>query len=1440
MAKHRNTYSKGLNQDTSRSKYDQSNYYDALNIRVVTDEGLSTGSIENERGNSLNFVIPDLPAEPDVVFLDGTSAPVPAQEGLKIVGWTTLEDKVIIFTTNETSETPDSYGQIWSIEYDEATGTIIGILPGNILDPEVHLRYNHKLNLSSFHRIEAVTRYENTETQRVYWTDFNSELRTVNIADPELRDTSVTPTKTLDPKDIDTRPEIIFGKSTPVGVSVGNLPAAGKVQYAYRLINSQGVQTVISPASELVSLTETAPNTGDVVDYFGADSNSSDARSVTFNVTGIDTSFDVIEHIAILYITKDVPSIFKFGEDYIPDSGEINIELNGNETRIPISEIEYSTIRIGFDTCKTIAIKDNRLVAGNIKTKDVDTAYDARAYRFNRNKISLLRSKVNEFLPGVAKQPEDLEINGNSPVWPESDANVNAMEAEHDLINPYNSEDPTENSDWVTADQYKYKADGVTLGGEGPNIQYTFHTEELVGDSGVTFSEQLNAPFINVTSTGGRFNSLADPIKEATLTGYSRGEVYRFGIEFYLKKGENTFVEWIGDIKFPDPSILPGSGGNAFSVADAGAQASGGEDLVLKSLGITFTVDVSSLSDQISGFKIVRAERKESDRTRLGTGTIFLTGRKDPDSGLISDTLYTCANQIGAKDRGSVIPLAGQDDVKIDGVDGENNIFTLLDTPGIDFATNSPHVDFNSTKGAVNFISPISSYREDTGYGFKEGDYLKTYGYYRAIAKQYVKGDDSNDNFQRMGWMWKARTFEDAVHDTGDAEYESFKIVNVNHLKDGDVLGINSSILPKALAGNKFMNTSYGIESATSGGNRFESPTDREVPPGIGRDTCLMELHGSSNSGTTVHNSANIMSWNTTPTVIYPQTFAFGSEDFLYVDNFLAGQEYHTFKQVGYCRKVSGQYGGNTYTVRSKQQYISTGQFQPVTVGGATSFTFNLFGGDTYVNYWDKEFLQQAISNEYQNEGDNLEDFTETPRSIKHSVAAIFPVESFINTDLTYGVHFAKNRKGTSYSDYIEIANRSHENVYIQENNGQNKYFAKDFIDKTTEEFSHRLWASDKKLDGEFIDSWRIFKDNNYIEVEGNYGPINKVINFQDKLLYYQSRAFGVGSINERSMITDSAGVEVAVGTGSVLDHFRYISTETGSFHQFGVIKSNSSVYHYDAYLNKMYRLSNNGAVPLADMEGMASFFHNTVEKAIINTDRTLRNQSTALAPIGIHGVYDYRYNRVMFTFLFSDPEIDNFTISFSEYLDSFESFYSFKPSLYLEAGRRVLSAENPGLPVLPDTTPLASKTYLHNVGERGVFYDNAPEPSYVTLLVSPAADIPKMFHNLEYNSEVFSKDLDAEYTINERDETITSLEYFTDYQASGVIPVVVPTNVKRRMRHWRHTLIRDQNSLTQADRNQNARFRDYHIFLKLSFDNANDRRLVLHDVITSYMPARD
>lgn len=1387
MPKSRNTYNKGLNQDASRSKYDPSNYYDALNLRIVTHDGLSTGSIENEKGNALTFSIPNLAAE-TLSHSDGTTTAVPAQTNLQIIGWCAVNKYIVIFTTADSS-TLGGPGQVWAIEYDENTNTVLNAI-GGVLNTTDHLIYNGLLNFSTYYRIEAEGRYENSNTVRVYWTDNYNQLRTVNILDPLVRN--------LKADVIDLKPDVTFCKPTIVDIGVGSLPIGGKVQYAYRLISNQGAQTTVSPTSHLVSLVDgDSQSKNNPVKITGAVADSANSKSVTFNLKGLDLDYSIIEHLAVLYTTKDAPQIFKFGEESIPPTGELDITLSGDEVRINLTQAEFSLVTSGFDVCKTIDAKANVLVAGNIRTvpgEIDDTVWDARAYRFNSSQIAALQ---NSGTPDII-----LNASAGTPPW-------NTVPLDWDAINPYNNEDVDPN--WYTNQQYKYQSDGVTIGGEGANVSYTFFTEDLRADERNARTVRRDAPFTissrqNFTWISGEtnpdgspvivqhnnvFKNFAEPKVEAELTGYTRGEVYRFGIEFYLKKGNVTFVKWIGDIRFPEPE-------DGYPVAD-GPLDSG--NMETKSLGISFNIDVSAIANDVSGFRIVRAERPPQQRKRLGTGTILILNSRQGDNDVTSpsnkyrNSLY----ELMADDSSlGVQREVGINELEVNG-NRTGDRYHLPDFPGFNRFNSGGyqgvHLKYPGTKQGTIFLSPLTIHDTIAGFEFKDGDYIKTLGYYQSRAQHYRDNTPSNYTGENQGWVWITRTWEADTSVIAPFNYEAFQINNARHLIDSEYINEANPDLPDSWSNvNDFVNMGYSKTAGSSG---------RGYPFSSGNQIYLMVLKGLP--------APNFMQ----PFQMEWQNNVIeGTGTISFNGSSLTTNSVFRFKEVAYIRPLNDQYGGYSFEARSKQQYMSTGHFQPVTPATGTVFNQKVFGGDTYAVYWGKEYLHQyntstsQIQNPggvYNNQGDR-----------KMSVAVFMPVESPVNTELDWGRFFNNSRLGSNMGTYVTDTIINDE-VYTQQNNSENKFFAKDFTANFTSEFPHRLWASETKIDGELIDSWREFKTSNILDVEGSYGPINKVINFQDKMYFYQDRAFGIASINERSVISDQNGVQLTLGTGDVLDDFRYISTVTGTVHQFCVVNSGNALYHYDVNLKKLYKHSQ-GTQPLSDVKGLSSFFANNVDNEIVVEDRTLRDNVLG-GPVGIHGAFDFRHNRALFTFLNPKNNVSDFTVGFNEFINGFESFYSFTPGLYLNTGRKLLSVD-PNDP---------SEAYLHDEGDYASFYGGLPNDTYITLMVAPNADIPKIFHNIEYNSEVSLNGVQIP------NETLNSIETFNDYQTTGIIPLIVPTNVKRRLRHWRHAIDRDVNST-----NARARMRDYAVFITLTYNNNNNKRLVLHDVIVSYTPSRD
>ena len=165
---------------------------------------------------------------------------------------------------------------------------------------------------------------------------------------------------------------------------------------------------------------------------------------------------------------------------------------------------------------------------------------------------------------------------------------------------------------------------------------------------------------------------------------------------------------------------------------------------------------------------------------------------------------------------------------------------------------------------------------------------------------------------------------------------------------------------------------------------------------------------------------------------------------------------------------------------------------------------------------------------------------------------------------------------------------------------------------------------------------------------------------------------------------------------------------------------------------------------------------------------------------------------------------------------DAFESFYSYKPSLYLQYGRRLLSV-NPAN---------GSQTYIHNEGEYGKFYGNAPSTCILKTILGDNGNVTKTFDNLEYLSEVYDTS-----KLDIFNETFDRLRLRNEYQDTGLINLTNNTNIKRRMRTWRTYFPR-------AVSDNKSRIRNPWVELTLEYDNNANKRFVLHDLIYSYTPS--
>lgn len=523
-------------------------------------------------------------------------------------------------------------------------------------------------------------------------------------------------------------------------------------------------------------------------------------------------------------------------------------------------------------------------------------------------------------------------------------------------------------------------------------------------------------------------------------------------------------------------------------------------------------------------------------------------------------------------------------------------------------------------------------------------------------------------------------------------------------------------------------------------------------------------------------------------------------------------------------RTVSSQYGGNTYTQRANNEYINCNHYRPIrTTTNNIIDTFEVFAGDTFVNMYDSCRMAKnwgAVSG----------------RSVstqgKFSTTFFFPVESTINTDLRFGTYMNKDI-ATTYdtpSGHEFVENYSYNGIASAENNIK-KYFPKPDPYIINNSYNNRFYISDIKINGELKDSWSVFKALNYWDVDGTYGPINACGYLQDQIYFVQDKAFGKLLINPRTAITSTEGSEIQIGRGNVIDSHDYISIEYGTKHQFSFLISAYSIYFIDVRHKKIFSFNQNKPLnPISDTKGMSSWIRNNIFGYLETTDKPVFYDPLRQVN-GIHGVFDYLNDELLYTFQHADGTIDKgfpqylYTLVYNEKLECFTGFYSNTPRIYITNHQDFYSPDRDN----------SNNLYLHNYGAYGRFYENYYD-STISFFINKYPEITKVFNNFILQTEMQDGNtlIDVDSGLLPIEASFNKLEVFTDFQFNSVT-LSPNSTLKRRFRTWYTEVPRSSLNSAYMSNGFFSKLRDKVMKVKFSFTNNSNYRFIIHQISTIF-----
>jgi hypothetical protein len=383
----------GLDTDTAPDKRKTDVYWDAENIVIVNN------------GRSLSIK----PIKGEVKILD---FPETTMNNRKVLGTCIFMNTIYVFTwhTEFNVYVPETWNEIYKID---SSNVITRIARG-------------QWDIESTYKLDIKANYENENIIKLYFIDGVNPLRYVNVLESSVEMHSIVDEVTLDIP------------SVALEVTGGGL-TAGCVQYVYNLYNLYGSQSVLSPASELLSLAGF---------YRGFESGELTSYKVKIDIANINlaTAYDAIKVYSIHYQELNQSPKVTLIYDQEVNNQTLSLYDDGNRSIATLAVSDLLAISPLPLIPNTLEIKRDRLFIANYTQPEFNPAIDMRAYSYADSNTSfyIKNDGVVEFYSSYV-----------------------AVATDNDCINP-------------DYDTYNKKYNSTDFGGTGLNIEYSFTSQALV------------------------------------------------------------------------------------------------------------------------------------------------------------------------------------------------------------------------------------------------------------------------------------------------------------------------------------------------------------------------------------------------------------------------------------------------------------------------------------------------------------------------------------------------------------------------------------------------------------------------------------------------------------------------------------------------------------------------------------------------------------------------------------------------------------------------------------------------------------------------------------------------------------------------------------------------------------------------------------------------
>jgi hypothetical protein len=293
---------------------------------------------------------------------------------------------------------------------------------------------------------------------------------------------------------------------------------------------------------------------------------------------------------------------------------------------------------------------------------------------------------------------------------------------------------------------------------------------------------------------------------------------------------------------------------------------------------------------------------------------------------------------------------------------------------------------------------------------------------------------------------------------------------------------------------------------------------------------------------------------------------------------------------------------------------------------------------------------------------------------------------------------------------------------------------------------------SDKKNNNEEKDSWSIFRPAAYLDLDYKFGPIVRIKKWNNRVYFWQDKAFGLLPINQRALIQDQEIGQLQLGVSGILDYYQYITENQGMKYMKDLTRGDKGLYWYDSLNKEIVRFNGESVEDLS-----VKYKINSYIKAL---------DATTLGTLG----YDKQFNEVLFK-VGTDK-----TLVFNEVADRFISFYTYHPEVYIE--------NEFGLYYIMNRIS-SSHVLMICLGAANSLYNKFnptlnPVNSTISITDSDNFLYTKAYDNIRYYTEAYTS---TGYFDNSN--TFNTLTANNSYQYIGNVTLTVGSNVEKREREY-------------------------------------------------------